>query len=93
MLSGKFTLYFPYILLISALVLAGIERLFKKIFKTNIQIDGFHSLLLNAKKLETDAEKEMEMEDTVHTVEVWQSFKAANLNIIIGGLPTIEACI
>ena len=35
---GKFTLYFPYILLIAALVLTGIERFFNKIFKSNIQV-------------------------------------------------------
>ena len=51
-LTGKFTLYFPYILLLSALVLAGIERLFKKVFKTNVQVEGFYSLLLTAKKIE-----------------------------------------
>ena len=49
---GKFTLYFPYILLISALILVGIERLFKKIFKTNIQVEGFYSLLLTSKKID-----------------------------------------
>ena len=35
---GKFTMYFPYILLLAALVLAGIERFFNKIFKSNIQV-------------------------------------------------------
>ena len=47
---GKFTLYFPYILLISALVLVGIERLFTKVFKSNVQVEGFYSLLLTSKK-------------------------------------------
>ena len=87
---GKFTLYFPYILLIAALVLTGIERFFNKIFKSNIQVpvpcilimqllscqlsvlsrslflfdcltkgcitqvDGFYSLLLTAKRLDTE---------------------------------------
>ena len=37
--TGKFTLYFPYILLIAALVLTGIERFFNKIFKSNIQVN------------------------------------------------------
>ena len=31
-------MYFPYILLLAALVLAGIERFFNKIFKSNIQV-------------------------------------------------------
>ena len=39
---GKFTLYFPYILLIAALVLTGIERFFNKIFKSNIQVSFPH---------------------------------------------------
>jgi len=73
---GKFTLYFPYILLIAALVLTGIERFFNKIFKSNIQVDGFYSLLLTAKRLDTEeGSGEMRMEDTIHTVEVRQSFK------------------
>eukprot|EP00090_Calanus_glacialis_P024671 TRINITY_DN38342_c0_g1_i1.p1 TRINITY_DN38342_c0_g1~~TRINITY_DN38342_c0_g1_i1.p1 ORF type:complete len:507 (+),score=138.46 TRINITY_DN38342_c0_g1_i1:23-1543(+) len=72
---GKFTLYFPYILLISALILVGIERLFKKIFKTNIQVEGFYSLLLTSKKIDGVDGEDMNMEDTVHTVEVRQSFK------------------
>ena len=42
---GKFTVYFPYILLISALLLMSIERLINKIFKSKEQIEGFHSLL------------------------------------------------
>ena len=41
---GKFTLYFPYILLIAALVLTGIERFFNKIFKSNIQVSFPHFL-------------------------------------------------
>ena len=41
---GKFTLYFPYILLIAALVLTGIERFFNKIFKSNIQVTFPHFL-------------------------------------------------
>ena len=49
---GRFTLYFPYILLLSALVLAAIERIFKKLFKSNVQVEGFHSLLVTAKKIE-----------------------------------------
>ena len=48
---GKFTQYFPYILLIVALILAGIERFFARLFKSNIQIEGFHSLLLTARKV------------------------------------------
>ena len=48
-LTGKFTLYFPYILLIAALVLTGIERFFNKIFKSNIQVNpqcfDFHNIL------------------------------------------------
>ena len=43
-MAGKFTLYFPYILLIAALVLTGIERFFNKIFKSNIQVSIPHIL-------------------------------------------------
>ena len=44
-LTGKFTLYFPYILLIAALVLTGIERFFNKIFKSNIQVNPQYVLI------------------------------------------------
>ena len=73
---ARFTQYFPYILLIAALLLAGIEKFFKKIFKSSLQIEGFHSLLLTARKITTSEEtSEVSMEDTIHTVEVRQSFK------------------
>ena len=50
---GKFTVYFPYILLISALLLMSIERLINKIFKSKEQIEGFHSLLTQKNDNET----------------------------------------
>ena len=77
---GKFTVYFPYILLISALLLMSIERLINKIFKSKEQIEGFHSLLTqkndNEMTLGTGPEDgQDQMSDEIHTVEVWQSFK------------------
>ncbi|XP_023323105.1 uncharacterized protein LOC111697352 [Eurytemora carolleeae] len=71
-----FTLYFPYILLLSALALAAIERLFSRMFKTNIQIEGFYSLL----KAEVSSNIEsnditVELENNVRTVEIRESFK------------------
>ena len=42
---GKFTVYFPYVILVSALVLLSIEKLMHKIFKYKEQVEGFHSLL------------------------------------------------
>ena len=47
---SKFTQYFPYILLLFAFILAGIERFFDKMFSTNQQIAEFHSLLAQAAK-------------------------------------------
>ena len=47
---SKFTQYFPYILLLFAFLLAGIERFFDKIFATSHQITEFHSLLAQSAK-------------------------------------------
>ena len=47
---GKFTVYFPYILLVSALVLLSIEKIINKVFKYKSQLEGFYSLLATKKE-------------------------------------------
>ena len=42
---GKFTVYFPYVLLVSALILFSIEKLTDKTFKYKRQMEAFYSLL------------------------------------------------
>ena len=54
---GKFTIYFPYILLVSALVLLSIEKLINKVFKYTEQLEGFYSLL----KSNTDADTKVSL--------------------------------
>ena len=46
---GKFTVYFPYILLVSALCLLSIEKIINKVFKYKQQLEGFYSLLATSK--------------------------------------------
>ena len=74
---SHFTQYFPYILLLLALVLAGIERFFDRLFSANQQIEGLSSLIAAAKKpvLEDSQQSDVNLEDTVRTVEVRQSFR------------------
>ena len=74
---SQFTQYFPYILLLLALVLAGIERFFDRLFSANQQIEGLSSLIAAAKKpvLEEQQQTEVNLDDTVRTVEVRQSFR------------------
>ena len=71
---GKFTIYFPYILLVSALVLLSIEKLTNKLFKYKQQLEGFYSLL-NKKKENEAGTHGKEDEQELDVVEVWQSFK------------------
>jgi hypothetical protein len=42
----EFVLYFPYILLIMALVIVLIERVFIRIFKAGLKLDMFYNLLV-----------------------------------------------
>jgi len=69
---GKFTVYFPYILLVSALVLLSIEKIINKVFKYKSQLEGFYSLLATKKE---EANSGVVDDEEVHVVEVWQSFK------------------
>ena len=71
---GKFTVYFPYILLVSALILLSIGKLTDKLFKYKQQFEGFYSLLAKKKEKETGTVGK-EDEQELDVVEVWQSFK------------------
>ena len=64
-----FTIYFPYILLLSALVLLAFERFFQRIFKSTMLIESFHSLLTRTEE-EAVEDKSADMENTIHCVEV-----------------------
>jgi len=74
---SRFTQYFPYILLLVAFLLAGIERFFDKIFATGHQITEFHSLLAQSAKSSviTEDSQTSSVEDNIQMVEVRQSFK------------------
>ena len=74
---SQFTKYFPYILLFLPLVLVGIERFFNRLFMANTQIQGLTDLIDNDKKRDELDEITFNdnVDDTVQTVEVRQSFK------------------
>ena len=77
-----FMLYFPYFLLIVALILVFIERVFLKIFKAGSKLDKFYSLLVRENVL--DAKPKMleggldAVDHGKEAVEIRQSFKGSN---------------
>ena len=79
---SKFTQYFPYILLFLPLCLVGIERFFNRLFTSDVQIEGLSYLISASKRAEIDETKKHaaqsehnNVDDTIKTVEVRQSFK------------------
>ena len=75
-----FMLYFPYFLLMVALVLVFIERVFQKAFNAGSKLDKFYSVLVREKVLKA-AEKAnvCEVGDSIvdgkEAIEIKQSFK------------------
>ena len=80
-----FVLYFPYFLLIMAIVIVLIERGFITVFKAGLKLDAFYNLLVseslldgavatNEKGQKVTKAKFLEMEDSKLVVEVAQSF-------------------
>ena len=73
---SQFTKYFPYILLFPPLVLIGIERFYNRLFMANTQVQGLSDLIGQADRAELDEITFNDnVDDTVQTVEVRQSFK------------------
>merc|ERR1719464_2615204 len=60
---NQFLLYFPYVLLIVALTLFGIERVFNTFFKATKELEAFYSLLVKTDILESKSEKDEDEED------------------------------
>ena len=54
----QFLLYFPYLLLIVAVVLYFIERVFNSAFKVNKELEAFYSLLCKEEILKCKAKDE-----------------------------------
>ena len=73
-----FMLYFPYILLIMALVLVFIERGFVKAFKTGMKLDTFYNLLVKEDEKKDESERAnhvvLDLEDSRSAIEVSHSF-------------------
>jgi hypothetical protein len=73
-------LYFPYFLLIIAMLLVFIERVFLKAFKAGSKLDKFYSLLVKEKVLKVESGNACEVGDTVdgrEAVEIRESFKGS----------------
>ena len=91
-------LYFPYILLIAAMLLVIIKRTFLKVFHAGSKMDKFYSLLvreqfLEAKTAEGDVAVDTVLGNQRDAVEVRQSFKGSKTYIFsyVFRLVTVEA--
>ena len=68
---SSFVLYFPYILLIMALILFAIERIFSKAFKAGLKLEKLYKLLIHRNVLEESQDDET---DGQEITEVKQTF-------------------
>merc|ERR1719464_2692791 len=59
----QFLLYFPYVLLIVALTLFGIERAFTRFFKATKQLEAFYNLIIKEEIIESKSKKDEGEED------------------------------
>ena len=85
-----FVLYFPYFLLIMALVMLLIERGFIQVFKAGLKLDAFYNLLVSESILDTavststndkqqvTSAKFLELQDTKMVFEVAHSFSQSS---------------
>jgi len=74
----RFMLYFPYILLVMALLLVFIQRGFARVLKTSMKMDNFYNLLVKEdgdEKTKSEVEGlELDLEDSRGAIEVSHSF-------------------
>jgi len=78
-----FMLYFPYFLLIVAMILVAIERTFVKAFKAGSKLDKFYALLVREKVLKSAADTTLhdhggDVVDGKEAVEIKASFRGSS---------------
>ena len=78
-----FILYFPYILLVMALVMVLIERGFVRAFNTGLKLDTFYNLLVKEEpnkegEVKKDVDENIDTEDTRGAIEVSHSFMSSS---------------
>jgi len=79
----SFTLYFPYILLLIALSLVFIEKVFLALFQANNKLDKFYKLLVENNIVEEGNNKMKVEPQSIETVQVEESFKSCEDNYFV----------
>jgi len=79
----SFTLYFPYILLLIALALVFIEKVFLALFQANNKLDKFYKLLVENNIVEQENNKIKVEPQSLDTVQVEESFKTGEDNYFV----------
>ena len=79
----SFTLYFPYILLLIALSLVFIEKVFLALFQANNKLDKFYKLLAENNIVEEGNNKMKVEPQSIETVQVEESFKSCEDNYFV----------
>jgi len=79
----SFTLYFPYILLLIALALVFIEKVFLALFQANNKLDKFYKLLVEKNIVEEGNNKIKVEPQSMETVQVEESFKTGENNYFV----------
>ena len=82
----SFMLYFPYILLLIALTMVLIEKIFLALFKANQKLDKFYKLLLDQNIVGQGNEQEVVQTQTRLAVEIEESFRCSEDNYFVSYL-------
>eukprot|EP00092_Neocalanus_flemingeri_P013668 GFUD01014741.1.p1 GENE.GFUD01014741.1~~GFUD01014741.1.p1 ORF type:complete len:448 (-),score=101.18 GFUD01014741.1:39-1232(-) len=93
---SPFMLYLPYILLIMALILFAIERIFSKAFKAGLKLEKLYKLLIHRNVLEdsdedeTDGKEITEVKQTFHgSRSYFLSFLTKTLTQLVVGISLV----
>ena len=78
-----FLLYLPYIVLIVALVLYAIERVFSKAFKAGLKLEKLYKLLLHREVLDEVLEDETDGKEITEAKETFKGSKSYYMRFLI----------
>ena len=80
---SPFMLYLPYIVLIMALVLYAIERVFSKSFKAGLKLERLYKLLLHRQVLDEILEDETDGREITEAKETFKGSKSYYIRFLI----------
>ena len=80
---SPFLLYLPYIVLIMALVLYAIERVFSKAFKAGLKLEKLYKLLLHREVLDEVLEDETDGKEITEAKETFKGSKSYYMRFLI----------